>query len=68
MQRWQAYFLSGLLGVIVPLYPDSHHAGLVHNLLDDLTVLADHFAWEHTAESPTDGTLMTFESTSQWSV
>lgn len=42
--QWQAYFLSGLLAVVVPLDADPHHARLVHDLLDDLTVLPDHFA------------------------
>lgn len=39
----QAYFLSWLLGVIVSLYPDPHHARLVNNLLDDLPILPNYF-------------------------
>lgn len=44
-----AYFLSGLLRVIIALYSDPHHSGLVHNFLDDLTVLTNHFTYRQRA-------------------
>lgn len=41
-----AYLLPGKLFVVVPLDPDPNHTRLVYDLLDDFSVLADHFAWE----------------------
>jgi len=49
-QAVDAYFLSRLLVVIVPLYPDPHHARLVHDLLDHLTVFANHLACGRTKQ------------------
>lgn len=39
-----AYLLAGKLFVVVSLDPDTDHARLVHNLLDDFAVFADDFA------------------------
>lgn len=39
-----AYLLAGKLFVIVSLDPDTDHARLVHNLLDDFAVFADDFS------------------------
>lgn len=39
-----AYLLSGKLFVVVSFDSDTHHAGFVHDLLDDFSALADDFA------------------------
>lgn len=39
-----AYLLSGKLFVVVSLNPDTNHARLVHNLLDNFATLTDDFA------------------------
>lgn len=39
-----AYLLPGKFFVVVSLNPDTDHARLVHDLLDDFAVLADDFA------------------------